>query len=240
MPPAARAQRDGPQTDEAPLVLIAGDDPHTARLVGAQFLRAGFRVESTTEGTDALRVVRSMWPDLLVLDPTAAGSNAPRIIRALRRVSATPIILLTTSGSDIERIRGLQSGADDCVSKPFNPLELVARAQSILRRTTSTPRTGRLGERLQVRGLAVDLERWTATLNGTALQLRPREFDLLRTFVSHAGVALHRDRLLDLVWGSDYDGDRRTVDVHVAALRERLAESDVRIETVRNVGYRLV
>jgi DNA-binding response OmpR family regulator len=238
MPPATRADRDGSPAADAPLILIAGDDPHTARMVGSQFLRAGFRVQSTTEGNDALRVVRSMWPDLLVLDPTAAGSSAPRIIRALRRVSAMPIILLTANGSDAERIRGLQSGADDCVSKPFNPLELVARAQSILRRTTGTSR-GRRGERLQVRGLLIDLERWAATLNGTAMQLRPREFDLLRTLVSHVGVALHRDRLLDLVWGPEYDGDRRTVDVHVAALREKLAGSDVRIETVRNIGYRL-
>jgi DNA-binding response OmpR family regulator len=151
-----------------------------------------------------------------------------------------PIILLTAGGGDGDRIRGLQSGADDCVSKPFNPLELVARAQSILRRTAGTGRSGRGEVSVQVRGLAIDLARWRPTLNGTAIPLRPREFDLLRTFAAHAGVALHRDRLLDLVWGPDYDGDRRTVDVHVASLRRKLAGSDVRIETVQAVGYRLV
>jgi DNA-binding response OmpR family regulator len=229
------------ETERPPLILVADDDAHIVRLVDLYLRKAGYRVESAADGDEALRKVRDLKPDLLVLDIMMPGPDGLEITRTVRRSSELPIIMLTARTSDVDRIAGLQFGADDYVTKPFNPVELVARVQAVLRRTrSSTAASGPAPTRLMAGSLVIDLDQRVATLGGAPLQLRPREFDLLATFARFPGFALDRERLLDLVWGIGYYGDQRTVDVHVAWLREKLSGSDLKIETVWGVGYKLV
>jgi two-component system response regulator VanR len=236
----AVAPKSSLEAAPAPLILVADDDAHIVRLVDLYLKKAGYRVEAAADGDETLRKVRDLRPDLLVLDIMMPGPDGLEITRALRRSSDLPIIMLTARTSDVDRIAGLQFGADDYVTKPFNPVELVARVQAVLRRV----RVGVSGDpsptRLTAGSLLMDLDQRTATLAGEPLHLRPREFDLLSTFARFPSFALDRDRLLDLVWGTGYYGDQRTVDVHVAWLREKLAGSDLKIETVWGVGYKLV
>lgn len=239
--PVARAPREAPGTADPPLILIADDDAHILRLVSLYLTRAGYRVECAEDGDATLRKVRELRPDLLVLDVMMPGADGMEVTRTLRRSSDLPIIMLTARTGDVDRIAGLQFGADDYVTKPFNPIELVARVQSVLRRARAGAAAGSLTQtRLIAGSLVIDLDQRTATLAGAPVQLRPKEFDLLSTFARFPGFALDRDRLLDLVWGTGYYGDQRTVDVHVAWLRDKLAGSDLAIETVWGVGYKLV
>jgi len=170
------------------------------------------------------------------------------VCRRLRRTSDVPIIMLTARDEDVDKIVGLELGADDYITKPFNPRELVARARAVLRRTaagqnpSSRPAPAATGQTIQVGGLVVNPAGRTACLHGRALELSPREFDLLWTFARHRGQALSREQLLEQAWGYDFAGGTRTVDMHVAQLRKKLAAtggSDVTITTVQRVGYRL-
>lgn len=227
-------------TDQ-PLILVADDDAHIVRLVELYLTRAGYRVAAAEDGDAALRKVRDLRPHLLVLDIMMPGPDGLEITRTLRRSSDIPIILLTARTGDVDRISGLQFGADDYVTKPFNPLELVARVQTVLRRARAQPGDALLrNARVTAGSLVINLDERSAALAGQSLHLRPKEFDLLATFGRFPGIALDRERLLDLVWGSGYYGDQRTVDVHVAWLREKLNGSDIKIETVWGVGYKLV
>ncbi len=230
-----------PDPTPAPLVLVADDDAHIVQLVELYLRKAGYRVESAVDGDETLRKVRELQPDLLVLDVMMPGPDGLEVTRSLRRSSQIPIIMLTARTGDVDRIAGLQFGADDYVTKPFNPVELIARVQSVLRRARSSAAAGPPPHtRLMAGDLVIDLDERGATLGGAPLHLRPKEFDLLSTFARFPGFALDRERLLDLVWGTGYYGDQRTVDVHVAWLREKLSGSELRIETVWGVGYRLV
>jgi DNA-binding response OmpR family regulator len=220
-------------------VLVVDDDRHIVQLVSLYLAKAGYRVVSAYDGAEALRKVRDLNPDLLVLDVMLPGQDGLEVCRSLRRNSEIPIVILSARGSDLDKVAGLQFGADDYLTKPFNPAELVARVQSVLRRTRSrglapTPR------RIKLAQLTLDLDQRVASVGTTALQLRPKEFDLLATFCRLPGFVLGRDRLLDLVWGSDFAGDQRTVDVHVAWLRDKLRDSGLRIQTVWGIGYKLV
>jgi len=223
----------------AETVLVVDDDRHIVQLVSLYLSKAGFRVVSASDGAEALRKVREAPPDLLVLDVMLPGPDGLEVCRQLRRTSEVPIVMLSARSGDLDKVAGLQFGADDYVTKPFHPAELIARVQSVLRRSrgrTSVPipTMHALGK------LALDLDRRVVTVAGHTLQLRPKEFDLLSTFVRLPGFVLDRDRLLDLVWGSDFGGDQRTVDVHVAWLRDKLQGSDLKIQTVWGVGYKLV
>ena len=223
----------------APLILVADDDPNIVRLLRLYLTKAGFRVEHTEDGDATLRSVRALQPDLVVLDVMMPGPDGLDICRDLRRGSDVPIIILSARSGDVDRIAGLQFGADDYVTKPFNPVELVARVQSVLRRATRSGEPAPAA-RIQLADLTIDLNERVVSIGGTAIQLRPKEFDLLATLARFPGFALDRDRLLDLVWGSRYDGDQRTVDVHVAWLREKLTPSRLKIQTVWGIGYTLV
>ena len=214
------------------LVLVADDDPNIVRLLGLYLGKAGYRVEQAVDGDETLRKVRDLQPDLLVLDVMMPGPDGLEVCRSVRRSSDLPIIMLSARGSDVDRIAGLQFGADDYVTKPFNPVELVVRVQSVLRRAARQADAPPASSRLQVADLTVDLDERTASVDGEPLQLRPKEFDLLATLARFPGFAMDRDRLLDLVWGSRYYGDQRTVDVHIAWLRDKLSASRLKIQTV--------
>ncbi len=222
---------------ESDLILVADDDQHIVELVSMYLRSAGYRVEAAYDGEETLRQVNELHPALLVLDIMMPGPDGLQVCRSLRRRSDVPIVLLTARSSDIDKIAGLRFGADDYVTKPFNPQELLARIEAVLRRST-VPSAEPKPERLTLDGLDMDLARRTTEVNGRVVQLTPREFDLLATFLRFPDVVLGREQLLDLVWGTSFYA-LRTVDVHVARLREKLKGSKLRIETVWGTGYRL-
>jgi two-component system response regulator ResD len=218
------------------MVLVADDDEHTVELVSLYLRRAGYSVEVAFDGEETLRKVRESRPALVVLDIMMPGPDGLQICRKIGGPNGVPILFLTARSSDIDKIAGLRLGADDYMTKPFNPEELVARVDAVMRRARTGPHTR--SERLRLGHLVIDLDRREATVKGQAMPVTPKEFDLLATFAQFPKVVLDRDRLLDLAWGTSFYAFR-TVDVHVARLREKLKGSGVRIETVWGTGYRL-
>jgi DNA-binding response OmpR family regulator len=222
----------------ASTILVVDDEKNIVQLARLYLGNEGFRVEAAYDGAQALEKARTVRPDLIVLDVMMPEMDGLSVCRELRKTSNVPIIILTARGDDVDRVVGLEIGADDYVTKPFNPRELVARVKAVLRRTRQEMPTQAV---LEVDGLRLDADRREVTLEGAQITLRAKEFDLLSAFMRHTGIVLDRERLLQIVWGADYYGDTRTIDVHVAWLRERLsAAKHVKIQTVWGVGYKLV
>ena len=219
-------------------ILVVDDEKNIVQLARLYLNKEGYRVEVAYDGAQALAKAKSVRPDLIVLDIMMPEMDGLAVARELRKTSNVPIIILTARGDDVDRIVGLELGADDYVTKPFNPRELVARVKAVLRRAgDETPRQAVL----EADSLRLDPASREVTIEGQQVILRAKEFDLLAAFLRHAGIVLDRERLLQLVWGSDYFGDTRTIDVHVAWLREKLAKANhVKIQTVWGVGYKLV
>jgi DNA-binding response OmpR family regulator len=222
-----------------PKILIVEDEA-TVRDTLALNLRAeGFEVLSAGDGVNGLRLAREQAPDLVVLDLMLPELDGLSVCRMLRRDSQVPIIMLTARGTEMDKITGLETGADDYVVKPFSLGELLARVRANLRRATTETRA--TASRLQSGDLTLDLLGRRATLGGAEIKLTHREFDLLAELMRNQGAVLSRDLLLTRVWGYDYVGDSHTVDVHIRWLREKieLDPSDPkRLSTVRGVGYR--
>jgi DNA-binding response OmpR family regulator len=220
-----------------PTVLIADDEKNIVQLARMYLASEGFSVESAANGREALDKVRQVKPDLVILDLMMPDIDGWEVCRRLRKEGDVPIIMLTARDDDVDKIVGLELGADDYVTKPFNARELVARVKAVLRRYSA----GKAPERvLQVGNLRIDPERHEVTVEDRAIELRPKEFDLLTALARNPGVVFDRERLLKVAWGYDYYGDSRTVDVHVTWLREKLRDSTARIQTVWGVGYKLV
>lgn len=223
-----------------PTILVADDEANIRELCSLYLEKEGYRVVPAADGEEALTMAREHPPDLIVLDLMMPKLDGYEVTKQLRRNSDVPILMLTARSEDVDRIVGLELGADDYLGKPFHPRELTARVKAILRRA-SGPSTTPHG-RLVVGPLSLDWERRQAELSGEPLALRNKEFELLRSLADHVGIVLTRDQLLELVWGYEYFGDSRTVDVHVNQLRRKLGDPDqagIAIETVRGVGYRL-
>ena len=220
-----------------PRILVADDDRHIVDLVRMYLAKAGYDVATARDGDEATKLLREQPFDLAILDIMMPGQDGLQIIRNLRRRSELPVIFLTARSGDVDKVAGLQFGADDYVTKPFNPAELVARVQSVLRRSHAA--TEPSGEQISVGELRIDVRNRRALVRETPLALTPKEFDLLATFARFANITLDREKLLDLVWGTSFYS-MRTVDVHVVRLRSKLDGSGVRIETVWGSGYRLV
>jgi len=219
-------------------ILVVDDEPNIVQLAKMYLEQDGFAVKSAGDGQAALQAVEQFQPALIVLDIMLPQVDGFEVCRRLRADgSPVLIIMLTARDDDVDKIVGLELGADDYMTKPFNPRELVARVKAILRRTG---RPSAQGKALQVGDLAIDPARRELRIGGELVELRTQEFDLLLTFAEHKGLVLKREQLLNLAWGYDYYGQTRTVDVHVAHLRKKLAASDVNIETVTGVGYKLV
>lgn len=218
-------------------ILIADDDRNIADLVRMYLAKAGYEPTVARDGDETTRLLRDRTFDLAILDIMMPGPDGLQIIRNLRKRSEMPVIFLSARSSDVDKVAGLQFGADDYVTKPFNPAELVARVQSVLRRsrTASEP----AGEQISLGELRMDVRNRTASIKGAPMTLTPKEFDLLATFARFANVTLDREKLLDLVWGTSFYS-MRTVDVHIVRLRSRIEGSGLRIETVWGSGYRLV
>jgi two-component system alkaline phosphatase synthesis response regulator PhoP len=218
-------------------ILVVDDEQNIVELAKLYLQNEGYRVEVAGDGAEALKKIETLRPALVVLDLMLPEVDGWEVCRQVRATSSTPIIMLTARDDDVDKIVGLELGADDYMTKPFNPRELVARVKAVLRRTAEPSRSERV---LHIGPLAIDPARREATIGGVALNLRAKEFDLLYTLTEHRGLVLSRDQLLDQVWGYDFLGESRTVDVHIARLRDKLAEGGVAIETVWGIGYKLV
>jgi len=222
-------------------ILVVDDEPNIIELARMYLEQEGFRVQSASDGAKALEMIGRQPPAVMVLDlmlPEVDGWDVCRRVRAGSAAPDLPIIMLTARDDDVDKIVGLELGADDYVTKPFNPRELVARVKAILRRTR---RAARPQAPVHVGDLTIDPARHEVIVAGQPVELRPKEFDLLLALAEHRGIVLSREQLLNLVWGYDFYGETRTVDVHIAHLRKRLGDSSsVEIETVLAVGYKLV
>jgi len=218
-------------------ILVVDDEANIIALAKMYLEKEGYRVERATDGAEALRKVDQLQPALMVLDLMLPEVDGWEVCRRVRANSDLPIIMLTARDDDIDKIVGLELGADDYLTKPFNPRELVARVKAILRRTVRADRPAQV---LRLGDLAIEPASRRVTVAGKPVFLRAKEFDLLVALAEHKDMVLSRQQLLDLVWGFDFYGQTRTVDVHIAHLRHKLAGSQVRIETVWGVGYKLV
>ena len=221
-------------------ILLVEDDLALVQLLVYHFERDAFEVRTTGDGEEALVMAREEAPDLVILDWMLESLSGIEVCRRLRRIPRTanvPIIMLTARGEESDRIRGLETGADDYVTKPFSPRELVARVQAVLRRV----RPALAGEQLAYADIEMDVARHKVRRGGTPVALGPTEFRLLRHFLEHPGRVFSRERLLDSVWGQDSEIELRTVDVHIRRLRKAInagAGTDI-IRTVRSAGYAL-
>ena len=221
-------------------VLIVEDEPDIRDLLAFHLEREGYHVTRSRTGADALRQVRARPPDLILLDlmlPELDGLEVCRRLRQDPRTASVPIVMLTARGEEVDRILGLELGADDYIVKPFSPKEVVARVRAVLRRAGA-----RDGAAPVVSGrLVIDPDRHTVQVDAAAIELTPKEFDLLRALAEARGRVLSREFLLDRVWGYASAGEieSRTVDVHVRRLRMKLGDEGQRITTVKGVGYRL-
>lgn len=218
-------------------ILVVDDERNIVQLTRLYLTREGFQVEAAYDGRQALEKAQAHRPDLILLDLMMPEMDGLTVCRELRKRSNVPIIMLTAKSDDVDKVVGLELGADDYITKPFNPRELVARVKAVLRRTQAAVEPATV---LESGGLRIDVPRREATLDGKPLTLRSKEFDLLATFLRNEGLVMNRERLIEQVWGVDFYGDSRTVDVHVAWLRDKLAGSRVQIQTVWGIGYKLV
>lgn len=218
-------------------VLVVDDEADIRDLVSMTLQREGFDVVCARDGADAIDQARARMPELIVLDLMLPKVDGFDVCRTLRAEANVPILMLTARADDVDKVVGLESGADDYLTKPFNPRELIARVRAVMRRAERAPRSQTV---LRAGRLELDRDRREARLAGEAITLRAKEFDLLAAFLEHEGIVLTRDRLLEIVWGYEIAGTTRTVDVHVNHLRAKLGGSGVTIETLRGVGYKLV
>jgi two-component system alkaline phosphatase synthesis response regulator PhoP/two-component system response regulator ResD len=218
-------------------ILVVDDERNIVDLLRLYLEKEGFAVAAAYDGEEALAMHARHEPDLVILDLMLPKIDGLDVCREIRRRGDTPLLMLTARSDDIDAIVGLELGADDYVTKPFNPRALVARVKAILRRTEATTRGARP---IEVGALRIDPRRREASIGDRRLELRAREFDLLAALARDPGVVLTREALLEGVWGTDFPGETRTVDVHVAEVRKKLAGDGPPIETVRGHGYRLV
>jgi two-component system, OmpR family, response regulator ResD len=221
------------------LVMIIEDEKEIRDLVRYHLERAGFRVTAVADGEQGLERLFASRPEALVLDLMLPGRSGLEILKEIRGEPATadlPVLVLTARAAEMDKLLGFEHGADDYMTKPFSPRELVARVQALLRRS----RPGRDAGAVEIAGLHVDVMAREASFQGKKLSLTPREFDLLLFMAHHPGRVFSREELLRKVWGYDYVGESRTVDVHVRRLRVKLGQKNKLIETVTGSGYKLI
>ena len=225
------------------VVLVIEDEENLLKAIKYNLEKDGYKVQSAMDGEQGLELARQMEPSFIILDIMLPKMDGIEVCRILRRESNVPILMLTAKSEEIDRVVGLELGADDYVTKPFSMRELMARIKAILRRysLSANDKAKESGKVLKAGKLEVNISKHVVTLDGKLLELKPREFDLLALLVENAGRALTRDQILENIWGQDYYGDTRTVDVHIRWLREKIEGdpgSPKQIITIRGVGYR--
>src|SRR5438477_7550815 len=215
-------------------IVVVDDEPNIAHLVDLYLARDGFRVLKAPTGEAGLEAVRNHHPRLVVLDVGLPDIDGLEVCRRLRQTSNIPVIFLTARDGEVDRVLGLELGGDDYLTKPFSPAELVARVKAVLRRVDG----GAAPEVVQAGPVTIDCGRREVLIDNTPVEFTTKEFDLLRFLAERPGLALSRKQILDGVWGYDWYGDPRTVDVHIAQVRKKVGNA-VEIRTVRGIGYRL-
>lgn len=219
-------------------ILLVDDDANIRQLVNLYLEREGYEVDMAADGNEAVRKFKAAPPNLLLLDLMLPGMDGMQVCREVRKVSNIPVIMLTAKDETFDKVLGLELGADDYIVKPFEPKELIARIKAVLRRY----QTAEAPEReLAFPGLTVNISQYTVTYMGRELEMPPKELELLYFLASHPGMVFTREQLLEQVWGYDFFGDSRTVDVHVKRLREKLTGGEAlgwSIRTVWGVGYK--
>jgi DNA-binding response OmpR family regulator len=218
-------------------ILVVDDEPSILELVAYNLRRAGFEVLTADNGEDGLRIAREEEIDLVILDVMLPGIDGFEVLRALRRHSELPVLMLTARGEEIDRVVGFEIGADDYVTKPFSPQELVLRIRAVLRRAQSPPVTG-ASRILRGGPIVVDLNAMRVEVDGTEVQLTPTEYRLLVSLMERRGRVQSREQLLSVAWDIHVRIETRTVDMHVQRLRSKLGSAGHFIETVRGFGYR--
>ena len=219
-------------------IMVVDDDPNIRELVRLYLEKEGFEVTCAERGDEAVKMFRATPPNLMLLDVMLPGMDGWQVCREVRKISNIPIIMLTAKGETFDKVLGLELGADDYIVKPFDMKELVARIKAVIRRfqVAEAPE-----KELVFPGLTINISQYTVTYMGKPLEMPPREIELLYFLASHPGMVFTREQLLEQVWGYDYFGDSRTVDVHVKRLREKLSggeELGWQIKTVWGVGYK--
>lgn len=220
------------------MILLVDDEHNITDLAALYLKQQGFRTHAAADGEAALTAIQSHRPALMVLDlmlPLLDGFEVCRRVRAEN--NPIPILMLTARHDDVDKIVGLELGADDYLTKPFNPRELVARIKALLRRSSRAPD---VSSPIHLGDLTIDPARHEVSVGDQQIPMRTQEFDLLLTLAQHKGLVLTREQCLQLAWGYEYFGETRTVDVHIGQLRRKLVDSNVKIETVTGVGYKLV
>ncbi|MCL5286313.1 MAG: response regulator transcription factor [Nitrospirae bacterium] len=219
-------------------ILLIEDDPDIAGLIMHYLKAEHFDVDHVSDGNAGLAAVRRLRPDLVLLDlmlPGLDGLAVNRMIKQDPKISGIPVVIVTAKGEETDRVVGLEMGADDYVVKPFHPKELVARVKAVLRRRESLTAPA---DRLSIGPVSIDAARHEALFEGVPVALTAKEFDLLFALMRQAGRVMDRNALLDAVWGGDYEGTDRTVDVHVRRLRKKMGQTAPWLETVKQIGYR--
>lgn len=228
-------------------ILVIEDEPTLARLLSYNLSQEGYETKVIDHGGEGLQAAQQHAYDLIILDIMLPGLNGFEILQKLRQKgNKTPVIILTARNAEEEVVQGLKSGADDYITKPFGVAELLARVSAVMRRTKSDD--GMLMEDtnqdkvIQIGELKIYPEKYEVNLNGHSIPLRPKEFEVLLYLVQRPGVVITRDDLMNIVWGFDYVGGQRTVDVHVSSLRKKLEmnQESVQIDSIRGLGYKLV
>lgn len=222
-------------------ILVVEDEDSLLFTVAHNLKKEGYHVLTAARGDDGLRLAREEQPDLILLDVMLPGLDGIQVTRLLRRDTGVPIIMMTALGGERDRVAGLDTGADDYITKPFGMRELLARVRALLRRSAhphSPPETG--GEQVASGDISIDTARRQASRDDLPLALKPKEYDLLLFFMQHRGRIFTREQILNSVWGDDFDGGARTVDVHVRWLRQKIEDDPaqpVRLRTARRSGY---
>ncbi len=219
-------------------ILIVDDDKHIAELISLYMMKDGYETEVVYDGREAVRMAESFQPDLILLDLMLPGLDGYQVCTEIRKNSRVPIIMLTAKGETFDKVLGLELGADDYIVKPFDPKELVARVKAVLRRYEHKSEEEDKNV-LKFGGLEINLSNYAVAYNGKTLDFPPKEFELLSFLAQHPNRVFTREQLLDRIWGYEYVGDTRTVDVHVKRIREKLnSEDEWGIRTVWSVGYK--
>lgn len=222
-------------------ILIVDDEEHILELLKFNLENAGFKVITASNGIEALEYLKNSLPKLILLDLMLPGMDGYDVCKEIRReknLSNIPIIMITARSEELDKILGLELGADDYITKPFSIRELIARVKAVLRRTTNSPSNDKV---FSYGKLMVDFEKHEVTKNGDRVDLTLKEFELLELLIKNKGKVLTRDSLLDKIWGYEYIGETRTVDVHIRHLRQKIEDDDKNpryIETIRGIGYR--
>jgi len=217
------------------LIYIIEDDDSIREIEEFALMNAGHKVLGFTCAKDFYKKLEDVMPDLCLVDIMLPDENGNEIVRKLRKNTETaklPVIMATAKTSELDLVKGIEDGADDYIKKPFSVMELISRVKALLRRTLTEE-----VKELKLDGLTINNEKHEVSVNGNLIELTYKEYELLSLFILNKGIVLNRDTIMDRVWGTDYEGESRTIDMHVKTLRQKLGDYGTRIKTVRNVGY---